>query len=175
MRPANGSSSIGARRIDVATDVNASDLSDDRMIFSEYIDQTFDEYTIDCYFDRTERLRCWVPRLRIQTRAGEIAKGVTRRNFVYDALASRLPLLTGARGCITVQLFAREQDRRLLGIEINPRFGGGFPLSYAAGANFPGWLIQEYLLERPLDEAGEWEADLLMLRYDAKVLVKNFA
>ena len=27
-------------------------------------------------------------------------------------------------------------------IEINPRFGGGIPLSIEAGANFPLWTIQ---------------------------------
>ena len=36
----------------------------------------------------------------------------------------------------------------MVGIEINPRFGGGYPQSYAAGANFPELLIREYFWKR---------------------------
>lgn len=175
VRPIDGSSSVGARKIHGSDDVTESLLADERMIFSEYVDKSHDEYTVDCYFDRHGRIRTWVPRLRLEVRAGEISKGVTRRNFVHRRLGEILPRLQGARGCITLQLFARESDERLLGIEINPRFGGGYPLSYAAGASFPRFLIEEYLLGRELTQVPEWECDLLMLRYDAKVLVGSFA
>ena len=30
------------------------------------------------------------------------------------------------------------------GLEINPRFGGGFPLGYSAGGTFPEWILNEY-------------------------------
>lgn len=79
------------------------------------------------------------PRERIEVRSGEISKSATRRNFVYDHLLAGLPGLAGARGCITLQRFANEATGRFAGIEINPRFGGGFPFSYSAGANYPGW------------------------------------
>ena len=39
----------------------------------------------------------------------------------------------------------------MLGIEINPRFGGGYPMSHAAGADYPGMLIKEYLLGETLN------------------------
>jgi carbamoyl-phosphate synthase large subunit len=56
-------------------------------------------------------------------------------------------------------------------LEINPRFGGGFPLSNAAGADFTDWLIKEYLLGQKLPFYDLWSSDLVMLRYDAKVIV----
>jgi carbamoyl-phosphate synthase large subunit len=59
-------------------------------------------------------------------------------------------------------------------LEINPRFGGGFPLSYSAGANYPGWLIDEYILGKEVPFFDAWEDRLLMLRYDAKVLVHGY-
>lgn len=55
--------------------------------------------------------------------------------------------------------------------EINPRFGGGYPLSYAAGANYPELLIREYFLHQQIDYSDEWKDDLLMLRYDDAVFI----
>ena len=54
----------------------------------------------------------------------------------------------------------------MLGIEINPRFGGGYPMSHAAGANYPCMLIKEYLLGESMSFQNDWCSDLVMLRYD---------
>jgi carbamoyl-phosphate synthase large subunit len=70
-------------------------------------------------------------------------------------------------------LFVKPDVKRYAALEINPRFGGGYPLSYAAGAKYPGWLIDEYLLNKEVPFFDGWESDLLMLRYDSQVLVKN--
>ena len=170
-KPYDGSSSIGATPVSSPQMLSKAMLADEKMMFMELIDSSYQEYTVDAYYDRLGRLRCFVPRQRIETRAGEISKGVTRRNQIYDYLLDKLPRLEGARGCITLQLFNNLEINRFAGLEINPRFGGGYPLSYGAGANYPGWLIDEYLLDRQVEFNETWEADLLMLRYDAKILV----
>jgi carbamoyl-phosphate synthase large subunit len=61
-----------------------------------------------------------------------------------------------------------------LGIEINPRFGGGYPLSYQAGANFPEMLVKEYLLDEEISFCDNWKSDLLMLRFDDEILVNDY-
>ena len=114
-----------------------------------------------------------VPRHRLEVRDGEINKGVTRKHHVYDYLVEKLAKIKGARGCLTVQLFAHPSEKRYAALEINPRFGGGFPLSFAAGANYPGWLIDEYLLQKEIAHFDGWTSDLMMLRYDAHVLVRD--
>ena len=58
-------------------------------------------------------------------------------------------------------------DHHIRFIEINPRFGGGAPLGIAAGADYPGWLMQEllgcanpaedYAVGNNLFEQREWE------------------
>lgn len=174
-KPYDGSCSIGAAAVHTPDMLSDAMLADDKMMFMEMIDNTHQEYTVDAYYDREGRLRCFVPRLRIETRAGEVSKGVTRRNHVFAYLKDKLPNLKGARGCITLQLFSNVDTLRFAALEINPRFGGGFPLSYSAGANYPGWLIDEYLLENEAIFKDDWEADLMMLRYDAKVLVHGAA
>jgi carbamoyl-phosphate synthase large subunit len=44
-------------------------------------------------------------------------------------------------------IFLNKITRRKVAIEINPRFGGGYPLSYLR-TNFPKWIIEEYLLDK---------------------------
>lgn len=175
VKPYDGSSSIGASLVTSSDMLSDALLADDKMMFMEFIDSCYQEYTVDAYYDRHGQLCCFVPRQRIETRAGEVSKGVTRRNQVYDYLLDKLQQLKGARGCITLQLFYNSELERFAAIEINPRFGGGFPLSYSAGANYPGWLIDEYLLVKNIDFFVDWEPNLLMLRYDAKVMVHNYA
>lgn len=172
-KPYDGSRSIGAVRLDTELDLTSGILQNSTLMFMEYIDNSFDEYTVDAYYDRSGDLKCLVPRHRLEVRDGEISKGVTRKSHVFEYLKEKLAGIRGARGCLTVQLFARPDGQRYVALEINPRFGGGFPLSYAAGANFPGWLIDEYLLGKEIPFFDGWEADLLMLRYDSQLLVSK--
>lgn len=172
-KPYDGSRSIGAVKLAQASDLTNAMQSDLKLMFMEYIDSSHEEYTVDAYYDRNGMLQCMVPRHRLEVRDGEISKGITRRNEVYDYLLPRLSRLKGARGCLTIQLFAKPDTHSFAASEINPRFGGGFPLSYAAGADFPGWLIDEYLYGKSIAFCESWESDLLMLRYDEQVIVRN--
>jgi carbamoyl-phosphate synthase large subunit len=173
-KPYDGSCSVGAMMVPDRSALPDSMLADEKFMFMELIDSTYQEFTVDAYFDKAGNLCCCVPRERIEVRAGEVSKAITRRHDVYDYLLPRLRKLRGARGCITLQLFFNASSGRFAALEINPRFGGGFPLACSAGANYPGWLIDEYLLDKPVPFFDSWEANLMMLRYDAKVLVHGF-
>jgi len=170
-KPYDGSCSVGASVVMSPDQLTFSILQDEKIIFQQLIDQAFTEYTVDAYYDRTGGLRCLVPRERIEVRAGEVNKGATRKNKLYDYLLPRLSLIDGLTGCITFQFFANLDEELFYALEVNPRFGGGYPLSYSAGANYPGWLIDEYYMGRSVEFYDDWQPDLLMLRYDAKVVV----
>ena len=63
-------------------------------------------------------------------------------------------------------------DREVKFIEINPRFGGGCPLSIHAGYPFPQWAV-EMALGRALSPLPANLGDgLTMLRYDDAVFVQ---
>ena len=173
VKPYSGSSSINAFKIEREEDLSISLLNNEKLIFQEFIGEEFSEYTIDMYFDRLGKLKCLIPRQRLEVRAGEVSKSITRKNYVYDYLLSHFQCLPGVRGCITLQLFFRPETKKFYFIEINPRFGGGFPLSYSAKANYPGWLIDEYFFGREIPFFENWEKDLLMLRYDSKILLHD--
>src|SRR5690606_27532394 len=111
---------------------------------------------VDTYYDRQGDLTCIVPRKRIFVRAGEVNKGVTHRNEIVSYLKERLSQIDGAIGCLTMQFFLNQETKRFIGIEINPRFGGGYLLSYLAGENYPKFLIQEYFLGETIKFFDGW-------------------
>jgi len=171
-KPYDGSCSIGALPLFTSDMLTQELLNDEKNMFMELVGKEYSEYTIDVYYDRDGKLCCLVPRERLEVRGGEVSKGATRKNFVYEYLRYRLEGLEGARGCITAQVFANPENNSIKALEINPRFGGGFPLSHAAGADYATWLIREYLLNEEIQFFDGWEDNLIMLRYDAKVLVR---
>ncbi|UCG56406.1 MAG: ATP-grasp domain-containing protein [Phycisphaerales bacterium] len=140
-------------------------------ICQEYI--TGAEHTCDVYVDFGMKVRCVVPRQRIEIRAGEVSKWQVVKNPHIMAEAARLVEELGAGpGVITLQLFLTPDDKVKF-IEINPRFGGGVPLSIKAGANFPKWILQELTGRKPTVRFDGFKDNLVMLRYDGEVWLEN--
>ncbi len=162
----NSSCSIGA------TIVNSKEEANELALNSNYIFQEFinaDEYTVDVFIDKNSQIISIVPRLRMEVRAGEVSKAKTVKDRdIVDAIKRLVVKLDGAYGCITIQLFKTES--RIIFIEINPRFGGGYPLSYLSGANFADYLIQDYL-NIALEYNENWKDGNIMLRYDAEIII----
>jgi len=174
-KPYDGSSSIGIKVIHSTNQLSESLINNDKMMFLEYLSpEKFVEFTIDLYFDKQSLLKCAVPRQRIEVRTGEVSKSVTRRDELYNLICSRFSHCLGFVGCITLQVFKRKDSDDVFGIEINPRFGGGYPLSYLANANYPGMIIREYLFKEEVPFFSDWIDDLLMLRYDDEIIIYDY-
>jgi carbamoyl-phosphate synthase large subunit len=172
IKPYDGSLSSDIFLIKSPEELTPYHLNNRRLLFMEYIDSNeYDEYTVDMYYGRDHHVKCIVPRRRIAVRAGEINKGKTKYNEIVPFLKERMGYIQGAIGCFTTQVFLNKTNGHIIAIEINPRFGGGYPLSYHAGANYPAYLIREYFWNEAITYSDEWEKDLLMLRYDDEILV----
>lgn len=175
IKPFDGSLSKDIFIIRKESELTPYHFSNEKLMFMEYIDHDdHDEYTVDTYYDKNGNLKCVVPRKRIFVRAGEVNKGLTENNEIIDYIKKRLSYIEGAVGCLTMQFFFNNISKRIIGIEINPRFGGGYPLSYLAGANYPRFLIDEYMQNQDISFFEDWEDKLLMLRYDHEILVHNY-
>lgn len=174
VKPYDGSSSNNVMKIDCVEMVSEWLLNHEKLMFMEYLSaKEFDEYTVDMLYDDNGNLIFLVPRLRLEVRQGEMSKGITRKNDLIDFLQKRLSNMPGWRGCITLQVFKQIDGNDIYGIEINPRFGGGYPLSYLAGADFPGWLIESYILNRQPKVFNDWKENVLLLRHDNEMIVEN--
>jgi len=140
-------------------------------ICQEFVEGT--EYTCDVYVDFEVKVRCVVPRKRIEVRAGEVSKGqVVKHPRIMSESARLVETLCAGPGVITLQLFLTADDKVKF-VEINPRFGGGVPLSIKAGANFPKWILQELLGKRSNIRFDGFKDGLIMLRYDGEVWLQR--
>ncbi len=133
IKPKDGSSSINAYRVDTLEDLKlyAEKIGD-------YIIQPFisgKEYTIDIFCDYEGNPVYITPRERMAVRAGEVLKTRITQDDVMISETKNLIADYKPCGQITVQLIQDEKTGNNYYIEINPRFGGGAPLSMKAGAD----------------------------------------
>ncbi len=165
----NSSCSIGAmvvHSLETATELSENN----NYIFQELIKGR--EFTVDLFIDKSGKAISIIPRERLEVRAGEVSKARAIKDLeIINAVRQMSEQLAknGAYGCITVQLFKNKNNENVF-IEINPRFGGGYPLSYYAGSNFAEFLIKDFLGEN-LEYSDNWRDGTLMLRYDGEVIV----
>ncbi|MBD9490034.1 MULTISPECIES: ATP-grasp domain-containing protein [unclassified Ensifer] len=161
VKPRSGSAS---RSISVIHDPNAlpKDCAEP-MIVQEYLSGP--EYTINMFVDRDGIARSCIAHERLSVRAGEVEKGRTVRLAELPALARGMAeALPDARGALCFQAIA-DVTRGLQVIELNARFGGGYPLADRAGARFAQWLLEE-VAGLPVSANDDWRDGVLMLRYD---------
>ncbi|MBO6253199.1 MAG: ATP-grasp domain-containing protein [Bacteroidaceae bacterium] len=171
-KPYDGSLSTNLHYIKNAEELTEEILNDPKLLFMEYIDkEVYKEYTVDMYYGKDYKVKCIVPRERIKIRAGEINKGLTEKEPLTQYLFDRLETIEGCIGCICIQVFLNPNTGDVVSIEINPRFGGGYPQTYAAGGNYAELLIREYFLGETIEYFDNWKDHLLMLRYDDAVFV----
>jgi carbamoyl-phosphate synthase large subunit len=123
------------------------------------------EITTDLICDVNGDVLGIVSRKRIEVKSGEVLKGVTiydRR--IVDAcllIAKELPVI----GPITIQCINCEN--KLYFTEINARLGGGIPLSIAAGANSPQWLLARAAnIAIDIPAIGSYQTGLYLTRYN---------
>jgi carbamoyl-phosphate synthase large subunit len=126
------------------------------------------EFTVNLFFD-ARGLRCAVPHWRMETRGGEVSKGLTRRIPALMEAAEKIGrALDGkAFGPLCFQAMVTDSGEAFV-FELNARFGGGYPLADRAGAKFARWLL-ELALHRHCSANNNWRENVMMLRYDAAV------
>jgi HAD superfamily hydrolase (TIGR01549 family) len=132
IKPKDGSSSIDAFKVE-----NKSELQVYAEQIEDYIVQPFIEgmeYTVDIFCDYEGNPIFITPRIRVAVRAGEVLK--TEISMDEKIIEESKQLIESFKPCgpMTVQLIRQNITGDDYYIEINPRFGGGAPLSMKAGA-----------------------------------------
>lgn len=164
-------------------------------IIQEFIEGK--EYTIDVLCDLKGKVISVVPRERIEVRSGEVSKSRTVINKkiieatidlvnklkehieeyqIYCKVASKnfntsqLEKDEGTViGPLTIQCIVTK-DNKIKFIEINPRFGGGVPLSFEAGVDYGKYF--KYMIDKKeiIPIIGEFK-EITMLRYDEAIFI----
>jgi len=170
VKPRHGSASIGVR---IANDAELlhSLRGDDELVVESIAGGV--EHTTNLFVDRSGRCVCAVPHQRLETRGGEVSKGITVKNYrLMEAAKLVAEALPGACGPINLQGFV-DKDSDIKFTEINARFGGGFPLAAEAGANFCRWILEDMLGLPSSAGFSDWRDQLLMLRFDNAVFIQG--
>lgn len=108
------------------------------------------EYGLDVMNDLTGRNRGVSVKKKLAMRAGETDKAQTVDNANIRNVGHVLGENLKHIGNLDVDVF--EKDGVYYILELNPRFGGGFPFSYEAGVNFPKAII-EWLKGNDIDDS----------------------
>jgi carbamoyl-phosphate synthase large subunit len=123
-----------------------------------------EEFSIDVFCDLHGRCLNAIPRTMIESKGGESIKGMTIRDErlieVGRDVAERLKLV----GPANIQCF-REDDGAHYVTDINPRFGGGFPLPLAAGGRYPELTLALARGEHPEPRLGDFREGIVMTRF----------
>ena len=123
-----------------------------------------EEFSIDVFCDFDGRCLNAIPRTMIESKGGESIKGMTIKDWDLieygRAVAEALPIW----GPANVQCF-REPDGSHQVTDVNPRFGGGFPLPLAAGGRYPELALQLANGEQPEPALGEFREGVVMTRF----------
>lgn len=171
IKPKDGSSSVDAYRVD-----NLEDLKAYAHKIKDYIIQPFisgKEFTIDIFCDYEGNPVYITPRERLAVRAGEVLK--TKITQDETMIAEMQKLIADFKPCgqITVQLIQDEKTGVNYYIEINPRFGGGAPLSIKAGAD-SAQAVLRMLVGEKLDYVSKAARDgAIYSRFDQSICVNE--
>jgi carbamoyl-phosphate synthase large subunit len=131
-----------------------------------------EEFSIDVFSDTDGRCLNAIPRTMIESKGGESIKGMTIKAPDLIEHGCRVAEALGIVGPANIQCF-REPDGSLPVTDVNPRFGGGFPLPTAAGSRYPELALALAAGERPEPRLGEFEEGLVMTRFFSQLVLRD--
>lgn len=108
------------------------------------------EFSIDGYKALNSSSQYFVPRERIEISGGEVMVSKTVNLEGLNNLAKKVIEIPGFSGPFTIQVIQDSATGEFYCMEINPRFGGGLPVSAMAGVPWAELVLRDYLcLEWP--------------------------
>ena len=142
LKPVMGSASQGVRLFDL--EIEELEKVPEGTGAQRFIEGL--EYTVNLYFDSIGTCKAIIPHRRLRVRNGEVSHGMTVDEGDLIDLANRFAAATSgrARGPINFQVIRENDTNELFITDINPRFGGGYPLTHSAGGRFTDWICQEF-------------------------------
>jgi carbamoyl-phosphate synthase large subunit len=123
-----------------------------------------EEFSIDVLCDLDGRCVSSIPRSMIESKGGESIKGRTLDDAELVAFGALVAETLPIHGPATIQCFRTAPGRHEV-TDVNPRFGGAFPLPLAAGGAYPSLVLALARGEHVEPRLGAYRADVVMTRY----------
>jgi carbamoyl-phosphate synthase large subunit len=157
---------FGSRHIYRAADREELEFHLDRTPADSFVQQVCvgEEFSIDVFCDFEGRCLAAIPRTMIESKGGESIKGMSIKDEALiefgRLVAETLPIW----GPANIQCFRVSGERHEV-TDVNPRFGGGFPLPLAAGGRYPELALALARGERPEPRLGDFREGVTMTRF----------
>lgn len=171
LKPRNGRGSVGAFTIRNERELRFFMNYVQNPVVQEYLEGK--EYTIDLLADFEGNVISVVPRERMVVRAGVTDRGRTLNHGAMIDLAVRTAEALNIHGPANIQVKLHNDIPTIF--EVNPRFSGGIPLTIAAGADFPAWLIEMAGGRNVEPCIGKFTDGLIMTCYESAVFLPDAA
>lgn len=170
IKPKDGSSSINAYKVNDASELKTYAKEVPDYIIAPFIEGT--EYTIDAFCDLNGSPLLITPRIRLAVRSGEVLKTQIDQDEKIIDETKRIIDAFKPCGPITIQLIRQSSTGEDYFIEINPRFGGGAPLSMKAGADSSVALLKLLNNDNVEYQSLAAENGAIYSRFDQSIRVK---
>lgn len=161
-KPVRGSASKNITLLKTLTELESfiENHNKEEFIIQKFIEG--EEFTVDGYITKQNKVLAIVPRKRLEVIGGEVSKAITIKDDKLINYARTVFENSGLRGPVNIQ-FIQDKNNEYYAMEVNPRFGGGVIASIEAGADFTEMVLKEYL-GLPLEEISNWKNHLIMMR-----------
>ena len=169
VKPIRGSASIAISKVQDQETVDLLFEHADDLMIQEYLKGQ--EIGADCYIDMVSgELISVFTKKKLVMRAGETDKSISFKDPELFALIERFVKEAGFRGQIDIDIF--ECDGKYYISEVNPRFGGGYPHAYEAGANHMKYIVNNLRGKVNEPQIGEYESGVIMMKY-SEIMIRR--
>ncbi len=127
------------------------------------------EFGVDVYVDiiSKEVIACFCKE-KLRMRAGETEKSLSVKNEQIKELVTKAVKALGLVGPLDVDVMEWNGEYYIL--EINPRFGGGYPHAYACGVSFPDYIACNGKGERNASGMDAYAENTLAMKYSELII-----
>lgn len=167
VKPRKGSASIGINVINNEKEIAALSYRQDDIIIQQHLG--YDEYGVDVYVDMISReIVSSFAKKKLVMRAGETDKAISFIDHELFRIVSDLVRELELLGPIDIDVF--KIDNQYYISEINPRFGGGYPLAFECGEKFPGFILNNMRGIKNKAAIGRYKEGVVMMKHDSLVI-----
>jgi carbamoyl-phosphate synthase large subunit len=138
-------------------------------MIQQYIDS--DEYGYDTFCDFDFRPISVFCKKKLLMRSGETDKAISTNDPQLVDFGLKVAQNLQIFGPADLDVIMDKDGPKLL--EINPRFGGGYPCSHLAGADFPAKLIAIRKGQKLTPDIGSYLSGIVMLKQDEIISPTN--
>ena len=170
VKPIRGSASIAISKVEDKETVDLLFSHSDNLMIQEYLNGQ--EIGADVYIDMVSgEIVSIFTKKKIVMRAGETDKAVSFKDKRLFQLIEKFVNEAGFRGQIDIDVFDVNGEYYIS--EVNPRFGGGYPLAYGCGCNHMRMIVKNLQGNANTRNIGNYDEGVYMMKYNEVMIVNT--